>query len=372
MAKILIIVMLCLGVYAQEHDKEYFPTIAQYIGMVESAVLMPDGKGFYTFQNGKIGIWGFNPIKLIDSFEIEKKWEKFGSKKVGIHVTHDNKRLLFHSQYGLQLWDLKKRKLIKKVQKDKVRWRLSSYSDYGFVTLDYDNQLTLWDDKTLKILKQTDLPRGGDYSGAGDDPRYPPWNMLVGKTILNVNYFNESYFVDLRSLKIVDTLHDNRDERDIRREALRQIREENKSKKIKKDKFNLIFISKKRRVYFNKYKDEFPSSIWEVYMTHGWATNAHYTMSSYTNPKGSSLVLHQFKHYTLKVSRPISEQKMDIQYFKIWQDNDAWYVEDNNHFFNISSNAKQRLKMKEQGEKDKPISDRVYKRYFKILNIGTL
>jgi len=372
MKKILIVLLLCIGVYAQEHDKEYFPRMRGYSFVIESAVLMPDGEGFYTFSDGKIGIWGFNPIKLLDSFEIEKEWNPSGANRVGIHVSSDKKRLLFHSRYGLQLWDLKKRKLIKKVPKGKVPWRLSSYSNYGFVTLDYFSQLTLWDDKTLKILKQTNLPHGEEYSRAGDDSRYPPWNMLVGKNILNVNYYNESYFVDLKSLKIVETLHDNREERVIRREVLRQKSEENKSKGIKKDKLEFIVISKNRRVYFNKYKDEFPSSIWEFYMSHAWAYNLASTMSSYTNNQGSSLILYQFKKYTLKLSRPTSKQTMDIQYFNLWQHDNAWYVEDNNHFFNASSNARKYLKMERQGENSKPMSDAIFKRYFKTLNTGAL
>lgn len=376
----LIVLLLSLGLYATEtsaiqNDTEELgtPYMISQSGWISSAVLMPDGKGFYTYQNGKVTIWKLNPIKPIDSFVIEENARSRQPFRESIHVSSDNKRLIFHSTKGIQLWDLEKRMLIKKI-KGETKWWLASNSNYGFVTLDYDSQLTLWDDKTLTILKQKKLPRNQKYDRENRDPRYPAMNKLIGDNILFVNYLFEAYFFDLKTLEVVDTLNDNSFERNSRHQVIEKAWDKIKHEHIQKHALDFVTIRESRIVYFDKYKDKFDPAIWETYMKHIWAHNTYSTISTCTSDKVFTLALYKLddkKMYILEVSKFDFEQK-EVHRFKIWQRNNAWYVEDKNHYFNASKNTREFLKMKNKEGISVPMNDSTFNHYKNEFNIEVI
>ncbi|WP_304543445.1 hypothetical protein [Sulfurimonas microaerophilic] len=370
MKKILLVLLFVVLVFAGDQWPFIHP-----IGKTPSAVLMPNGKGFYTYQDGKVTKWQLNPIQPIESFRIQKKDRRgTGFLRENIFITKDNKRLIFKSREVIQLWDLENKQLIKQLKPNPIYW-LATYSDYGFILLDYDSNLQLLDDKSFQVLKQTSIPRNKDYQKVADY-RYYPHNMIVGQNILHINYAIESYYIDLKTLKTIESSETNSEDRIWLENAINRNR-----KSILADLRNNITtqlsIPPNRITYFQKYKDNFNPSIWENFMKFTWKWGTFYsTLSACQIDSSSFITLYKVTDhvsYTLEYTKTSLNNVVETSRYKIWQYGDSWYVEDENHFFNASEDIKKYLYQEDsKGHRtviDNEIFDRYKKNYKKTLKI---
>lgn len=371
MRKFLLVILFVVSVFAANVQRPY---VLPSSGKIPSAVMMPNCEGFYTYKYGKVTRWKLNPIQPVESFIIQKNNKRSSpSLKENIFITKDGKRLIFKSRNMLQLWDLKTKKLVKEIKAKYTFW-LATYSHYGLVLLDYKSKLQLLDDKTFEVLKQTDIPRSKDYGEVADN-RYYPMNMIVGKNILHVNYYIESYYVDLKTLSILDSSETSLENR------MWISKEKNKNRKsINRDLKNNITtqlrMNPNRNKYFQKYKSKFNSPIWKAFMKYPWATHFYSTLSSCQINPSSYITLYKLSDYffyTLAFTKTSLNNVTKTYRYKVWQDGDSWYVEDENHFFNASEDIKQYLYyINDSGvheEIDTEMFNRYKKNYKKTLKI---
>lgn len=121
--KLLIVLLLCVGVYAQNNEELGKPYISFSEGKLASAVVAPKGKRFYTLKDGLITHWQLEPLKKLYSFQtnIEKGLcnPNFGmaSKPVcNVNVSSDEKRLIIRSYKSILLFDLERKVLLDEVK----------------------------------------------------------------------------------------------------------------------------------------------------------------------------------------------------------------------------------------------------------------
>jgi len=96
---------------------QFVPYVEDYeSATVDSAALAPDGKSMYTHKNGVVTRWQLNPIKPLDSFRTGIARPTAGSMlNPALLVSDDGKNMVIRTRNLLQLWDLKKHKLIGEV-----------------------------------------------------------------------------------------------------------------------------------------------------------------------------------------------------------------------------------------------------------------
>lgn len=114
MMKRIIVVMMILvvSVWAEEIGKPYIPKGS---GEIDSAILAPDGKTFYTLKGELVTKWQLEPIKKLDSFKtvLNHKDKRYGYQ---IDITADGKKMFIRSHSEIILWDLKAKNEIKREQ----------------------------------------------------------------------------------------------------------------------------------------------------------------------------------------------------------------------------------------------------------------
>lgn len=371
MRKILLVLLLVIVVFANENN--HIPQIIKSSGKIYSAVLIPNCKGFYTYKDGKVTKWQLNPIQPVESFVLHKNIISFHGLRENIFVTKDAKRLIYKSKDLLQLWDLKSKKLLKELKPKSSFW-LATYSDYGLVLLNYDSQLQLLDDRTLKVLKQTRIPRDKEY-GKVADFRYYPINMIVGKDILHINYATEAYYLNLKTLKTIDFSNTNYEDK-IWVENTKNQNRKSILRDLKNNTTTQFRINPHRIKYFEKYKDKFNPIIWDAFMKYIWTTRFYSTLSSCQMSSSSYIALYRVLDpalYTLVYTRTTLQNGTKTYNYKIWQNGDFWYVEDDNHFFNASEGIKEYLYFTTDKEDYKKNNDAIFthykQNYKKILKI---
>ena len=289
--------------------------------------------------------------------------------------------MIFKSRNILQLWDLKTKKLVKELKPNIAFW-LATYSDYGLVLLGAYGKLQLLDDKTFEELKQTIIPRNKESEKLYNN--YYPVNMIVGKNILHINYFVESYYIDLETLSIIEFSKTNaEDEGWLTKENEKNIKY---IKSVRRDKRNNITRKMKmnpnRKKYFQKYEDKFNPIIWEAFMKYIWHTNFYSTLSSCQLDPSSYIASYTINNamtlYTLEFTKASLNNVVETSRYKIWQSRDSWYVEDENHFFNASEDIRRYLYYINDSGIREGIDDEMFNRYkknykktLKIKNPGT-
>lgn len=111
MKHIILIILLTLGVWAQEVGVPYVDTRE---AVVQSATLSPDGETFYTYANNTLTHWSLNPVKMLESVRIEDMDIVNGSKH-RIYVTPDRQKIIFVTRKILALFDLNQNIFVKKI-----------------------------------------------------------------------------------------------------------------------------------------------------------------------------------------------------------------------------------------------------------------
>lgn len=203
MRMLLVVLLFCVSVFAR--DEIGSPYVSMFSGRIDSTVLAPDGKSFYTLKDGLVTQWQLSPINKITFFKIGIKGTS-KDKGYQISVTNDNKGIIIYSREEIQLWDIKSKKLLKTL---KEKSHVGANSKYGFVTLSENNLLKIWDEKSLTLLKKTKIEYKYAYGEHGIVFGTKAENMIVGDNILLLSYLNGEAFFDLNTFEVVDRfIHD--------------------------------------------------------------------------------------------------------------------------------------------------------------------
>ena len=339
MRMLLVVLFFCVGIFAQEEIG--VPYIPKGISQIDSAVLAPDGKSFYTLKDELVTQWQLSPLEKLLSFKTEIVYQ---NRPVGyqINVSNDNQRIILYSLEELQLWDIKSKKHLKTI---KENISLGTSSKYGFLILTGDNQLQIWSDKDLTLLKTIKIKHDYEYIGNSY-----PYNMINGDNILFINYLEDGLFFDLDTLKVVDKITHVTDE-------------DNKIRRLHSHE-----ISKYKQVYMDKYSEKFNFYIWRTYMRFIWYQRYFSTLSSYISPiKKDEITLCKLSDksqyiFTKLFLNEKRNPKREMYYF--YQFDDAWILINGRHkFFTGSENIKKYLKMKIKSEEIVPMNDTTFKKY---------
>ena len=202
-----LLLILAVDLFGAEYEEIGIPYIEKNTGLIDSAVLAPDGNSFYTLKNDLVTHWQLSPMRRIISFKTNIKNDENRLIKYQINLSNDNKRVILYSTKEIQLWDIQSKKHLKTVKEDLYS---GVRSKYGFLTIGEQNVLRIWNDKSL-ILENTI-----SFNTFTDGPAY---SMLNGDNILIVNYFDNAISFDLSTLKIIDIVRkpfDNFDQLDVK------------------------------------------------------------------------------------------------------------------------------------------------------------
>lgn len=197
MKTILLVLLFAISLFAEESEeigKHSINQIALKNGRIDSSVLASDGKSFFTIKRNYITQWQLSPFKKLISFQTDMPatTEYSGFK---IHITLDNKKLILHAPNKMQLWDIATQSIVKSSNAETM---MGTMSKDGFVTLDDSDFIRIWDEKNLELKSTAHLP-----------VKYPGYhehaiNMIAGNNILMIQYFTKTVFVDLSTMKILD------------------------------------------------------------------------------------------------------------------------------------------------------------------------
>lgn len=197
MKKLLVILFFCVGVFAQEEI--WIPYVEQSRGVIDSAILAADGRSFYTLKGDLVTHWQHTPVKRLNSFKtgikpVNKRWLGFN-----IHVTPDQSKLILNSNNEVNLWSLKTNKLIKRI-KVKTVWGM--LNGPTFITIDENRTITTWDTQTLNRVSSTTLFPSLDSQNYD----YKPTFMIANSKILVVYLKSYLVFLDLDTLQVRKTI----------------------------------------------------------------------------------------------------------------------------------------------------------------------
>jgi len=342
------------------------PIIKGKAGYIDSAAIAPNRKSFYTLKDGKITYWKMNPIKPIDSLQLDvnttnkretyhiyltqggksvihqghKLFANDRQQKYTINISQDSKRVIFHSYTQIQLWDLQSKKLLKII--DEPSRLVTTYKN-NFITITGDNHLKIWDDKSFKLLREKNLGKRkvcNDYSNCYYSDLI---NIFAKKDLLYLYEDSRNIFVDFNTLKIVDEIY-----------GKMSLQEKNK--------------------YSKKYADIFPITFWRRSIEN----NYYYASISTHNEKNELLrdgmqIKQRGKNsytYLLWVD-PQKEKRKKSNRYIIYQFNDAWLVlSRRGWYFTGSKNVRKYLKMKTKDGKIVPMNDATFQKYSKTISIG--
>ena len=349
MIKLLITLLLVIAVRAEEIGVPY---VEKKQGLIQSAVLAPDGNSFYTLKDDLVTKWQLSPIKKLLSFETSIVYQSH-SDEYQINVSKDNKRVIHYSLKEIQLWDIENKKHLKTV---KENLSLGASSQYGFLALTKSNMLHIWDDKDLTLLKTIKIEHDYEWEGA----RYS-YNMINGNNMLFINYVVDGLFFNLDTLKIVDTISNITDEDNKIRNAYGHT------------------ISKYRQKYMNKYANKFNPYLWRTYMKFIWEERYFSTISSYAlltsndTKFKNEIALYKLSNNSQYFFAKVffnQEGKHKRKLYRFYQFKDAWVLMDiRKQYFTGAGNIKKYVKMKTKDGKIIPINNATFKKYNKNIDL---
>lgn len=165
MKYIILLILLTLGVWAQEIGVPYVDTREV---VAQSAVLSPDGETFYTYANNTLTHWSLNPVKVLESVKIEDK-NFINESSVNIYTTLDpNKIVFFRLKRAIAIYDIQKREFI--VKYNSPIWYTEIVGS-NIITIDKNRIITQLDSSNLQIKKQIQLPKKQLHcDGCSDSP----------------------------------------------------------------------------------------------------------------------------------------------------------------------------------------------------------
>lgn len=199
---IFLVFLLVLSLFAGENFDDFVPDIEYFSGDIDSAVLAPDGKSFYTLKDGLVTHWKLNPIERVDSFitdakQVKRDWQHM----YNMHITDDASKLVINSPLSIQVWDLENRKLIVKKE---VKTSYGVMLNSNFYTISQDRSLIQWNLKNLEIKQQkkfSDLCIGREETSCKNEP----YAMFGDGNILAISSRN---FISLVNTETLNSIKD--------------------------------------------------------------------------------------------------------------------------------------------------------------------
>ena len=362
--KILLVLILALGLFGVESEEIGLPDfekplIGEAKWFIQSAVLAPDGESFYTLKGDLVTQWQLSTIKKILSF----KTGIIDIKRPGyqINISNDGKRIILYSLQEIQLWDIKSKKHLKTIKED---LSLGTGSKYGFISLTKDNQVHVWSDKDLTLLKGIDTAVKKCYYSMTDYEaikKCRALNITNGDNILALIYSDRGLFIDLDTLKIIDEFFQYKVEGN-------EIRFPNSDEK-----------SKQEQVYTDKYADKFVGVFAQArtyprstLKTGSTAFSSIKLLSTMNGQKSKAMTLFKIGtegEYHIIISFLNERGETKRQIYTFYQFDDGWILLDHkNNFFTGSENMRKYLMMFKDG-KYIPMNDETFEKYNKQIDL---
>ena len=210
MIKILIITLLfVIGVNANEavvksgHSSpdpkvgEWIPFIEPHRGKIDSGVLSPDGIFFYTLKASVISKWQLSPIKKIQSFKTNIKRTNERHSGISMFLSSDGMKMVLWTENEIHLWDLKKQKLLEKIE---LKTEGATLIDKTLITITKDSVIVKRDLESLKPFSNKKILIKCQSIGCKENKEKIEY--LIGNK--NYLYFGYSGFfvqVDTKTLK---------------------------------------------------------------------------------------------------------------------------------------------------------------------------
>jgi hypothetical protein len=149
MKHLILTILFALSLFAQEIGVPYVDTRE---AVSYSATLSPDGKTFYTHTKNTLIHWNLSPVKML-----EKVNNVNAEASAKLYVTPDNKKIIFATpERGISLYDLRERKFTHTAY---FPIRSGIISQANFIAVDSDRNIIIYDLDTLRVMKQTTIPK---------------------------------------------------------------------------------------------------------------------------------------------------------------------------------------------------------------------
>lgn len=201
MKKIFLVLLFAFSLFAGESEEIGVSYIEKNGGELDSAVLAPDGKSFYTLKGDLVTQWQLNPIQKLMSFKKTAK-EFPDTQTYNIHITSDQSKMVIHSHEEIELWDLRSKQRINQV-KAKTAWGLMDES--VFITIDENRHINKWDTNSLKKILNKQLPdpcRSSTIDRCSSRPHF----MIFSNNTLAYVSMDYVVFLDKNSLNIIESI----------------------------------------------------------------------------------------------------------------------------------------------------------------------
>lgn len=322
--------MLFMSLFGQSNEKTGIPFIENGHGIdkpkwyVDSAVLAPEGESFFTLKGDLITQWQLSPIKKLDSFNTGSLCSD-RDPWCQINISRDGKRIILFStrKKEIELWSIENKKRIKTI-KDNLVVGLST--KYGFLTLNEDSRLHLFDDNNLALLKDLTIKHNLWY--------YPrPFSAISADNILIINYHEDALFFDLDKLEVIDKLSN---------------------------------IKQQDR---DKYASKFNAYLIDRYIKHRSQLILMPTLSATKPPHNIALYKDYSKYFFTKVFTDKSDKER-YKYYYFYQFDDAWLLMSaTKRYFTGSSNVQKYIKMKLKNSDVAPINEATFTKYNRKINL---
>ncbi|HQS67589.1 MAG TPA: hypothetical protein PLM93_10450 [Sulfuricurvum sp.] len=236
MKKILLVLLFAFSLFAEESEEIGVPKFDRDQGVVDSAVLAPDGKSFYTLKDNYFIHWSLSPLKKLEQWELSlaplesMKNVKNVKNHRDVYLLNDETKVLIISRDELVLYDLKSKQIEKQLPYKNLSHSLDNNLLYIVYVPDQQERspqktpyspslyLDTWKVPELTKVKSTNLTKQSenldahlkhheDY-GPYEVLRTSPRGELVmgGSVIYYVTAADQFAIIDKSSLNLKDVL----------------------------------------------------------------------------------------------------------------------------------------------------------------------
>lgn len=315
----------------------------QGVGLVDSAVLAPNAESFYTLKEDLVTHWQLTPLKRLSSFRTNIKFHTNKRNDYQISTSTDNKRIILYSDKEIQLWDVKTKKHLNTVPIKELLFSLQR-SKYGFLTMDKENILCIWNDENLTLKKSISFDKFVVPKSFFEYYDSRPFNMLNGSNILITNYLEGVLFFNL------DTF-----------ELLHQFNRNNNSQLL-----DLKYIAEQ---YSGKFKNsylyhKYIKQINELKLPKLETVSFFKKSTNFTN---ELILLNTFDKYQFVKVFLSKSGKLKKHLYSFYQLDDAAVLIKKS--FMGSGDFKKYLKMRKKNGEIAPINNATFKKYNKVINL---
>lgn len=362
MKKMILILVLVVGLFGSDSEEIGIPYIEKGKGTIQSAVLDPDGKHFYTLKGEIVTKWQLEPIEKIYSFKTglisKEQFMKLPSNcnkmKDAYHISIDSssQKMIIRNRNEITIWNLNNKKLIKRIQQ-KTLWGTIDGSNYVTISRKNNNvNYIKWDVSSMKKLKIVSIP---DFCKTSNDCSFGiSHHYSINSKILTLFASSLVSILDKKTLNPIRHINKNNKKScfsDINQSYIYCYDEDYDINMINTNNLKVTRIKKDKFSYSgSKY---FYKNVYKVYSSNKFLSLA-------CNTKLGCKYLSPYIFYNIKSNKKIA----DFYLF----DNGGWILK-KGRYFQISSDAKQYLKMRIKSKKIVPINNKTYIKYNKKIKL---